>query len=57
MPKVTKGILKKYTLRKKQHRCKFKQTVKVCIFYKDNSSKELGKRARKHNVEEINLKS
>ena len=57
MPKVKKGILKKYKLRKKNPRCKFKQTVKVCKFYKDNTSKELAERVRKYKVEEINLKS
>ena len=55
MPKV-KGILKKYKLRKK-NRCKFKKTVKVCKFDKDNSLKELAERVRKNKVEEINLKS
>ncbi len=57
MPKVIKGILKKYKLRKKSPRCKFKQTVKVCKFDKYNSLKELAERVRKNKVEEINLKS
>ena len=56
MPKVTKGILKKYSLRKKQ-RCKFKQVVKVCKFDKHNTVEELGKRVCKNKFEQVNLKS
>lgn len=56
MPKVTKGILKKYSLRKKQ-RCKFKQVVKVCKFDKYNTVEELGKRVCKNKFEQVNLKS
>ena len=57
MPKTkTKGILKRYKLRKQNPRCKFKTTVKVCKFYKDNSLNELAKRVNKNNIEEITLK-
>jgi len=55
MPKV-KGILKRYKLRKQNPRCKFKTIVKVCKFYKYNSSNELAKRVNKNNIEEITLK-
>jgi len=55
MPKV-QGILKRYKLRKQNPRCKFKTIVKVCKFYKDNSSNELAKRVNKNNIEEITLK-
>ena len=55
MPKVKKGILKKYSLRRKTH-CTFKQYVRVCKFEKHRTTEELGRRVSNKQFEEVKLK-